>query len=299
MKKMVVPSMRYREEVNAYFQEQSSFWKSIYSNKGVYAQIHRDRQATALTWIDSLNLSPGSQVLETGCGAGFMAIALAQKGFHITAIDAIDAMIEQAQQNARESGTADLISLDIGDVYSLAYDERSFDLVVALGVIPWLERPELAIQEMARVAKPGGFILFTADNRARLNFLFDPWFNPLVAPLKRGIKLALEQAGFRRHTVIDLDSALHSRRYIDKLVACAGLMKTKSKTLGFGPFTFLRRAIFLESFGVKLHLRLQHLADRGVFGFRSTGAHYLVLARKPLPVQSMSAGGSISNSVTV
>jgi ubiquinone/menaquinone biosynthesis C-methylase UbiE len=301
VKKISVQVPGQQEQVNAYFQSQSSFWKNIYTSDDVYAQIHRDRHAAALAWIDSLTLAPGSPVLEIGCGAGFMAIALAQRRLHVQAIDSAEAMIEQACRNVAESGVTDLLSLDIGNVYSLAFADGSFDLVVALGVIPWLGQPELAIQEMARVTKPGGHIIFSADNRIRLNALLDPLLNPLLAPLKRSVKAALDRVGLRRLSSKDIGATFHSRRFIDRAVMHASLAKSKSMTLGFGPFTFFRRTIIPEPFGTRLHLRLQSLVDRGVFGLRSTGAHYLIQARKPIcsPVlDSRTAGDPDSDTIT-
>ena len=264
--------------MNAYFQSQSSFWRDVYTGSDVYARIHQHRHAAALSWIDSLSLAPGSRVLEIGCGAGFMSIALAQRGLHVQAIDSTEAMLEQARRNAEASGVT--LSLEIGNATSLASSDDSFDLVVAMGVIPWLEQPALAIQEMARVTRPGGHIVFSADNRIRLNALLDPLLNPALVPLKRLVKTALHRFGLRHLSSRDVGATFHSRRFIDKAVTRAGLSKTRSKTLGFGPFTLFRRIIIPQSLGIRLHLRLQFLADQGVFGFRSTGAHYLVLASK-------------------
>jgi hypothetical protein len=50
--------------------------------------------------------------------------------------------------------------------------------------------------------------------------------------------------------------------------------------LGFGPFSFLGRTLLPDPLGIRLHHRLQALADRGVAGLRSTGSQYVVLARK-------------------
>lgn len=282
MEKLAIPSLKQQKQVNAYFQAESIFWKEIYSSSEVYAQIHQLRQTTALAWIDSLPLAPGSRVLEIGCGAGFMAIALAQRGLSVQAIDSTEAMLEQAQRNAQESGGVESLSLSMGDVSALAFEDASFDLVIALGVIPWLETPERAIQEMARVTKPGGHIIFTADNRARLNALLDPLLNPLLVPLKQHVKGALVRVGARQLSPRDVGATSHSRRFIDQALTRTNLAKTKSKTLGFGPFTLFRQKLLPEPLGSRLHIRLQSLADRGIVGFRSTGAHYLVQARKPI-----------------
>ncbi len=273
-------------EVNAYFQTQSAFWKNIYVDDGVYAEIHRNRQAVALAWIDSLALSEGSQILEVGCGAGFMSISLARRGFRVCSIDSVEDMVEQASKHADEAGFAGLLSLSVGDAYALAFENESFDLVVALGVIPWLERPELAMQEMARVLKPGGYGILTSDNRARLNNLLDPWLNPVFAPLKRWTKILLARVGFRRRSLGDVGATCRSCRFIDQVLARIGLVKIKGVTLGFGPFSLLRRKVIPEPLATALHHRLQRLADRNIPVFRSIGSHYIVLVKKPCPGSS-------------
>jgi len=290
-----------QEQVNAYFQSQSSYWKDIYSSSGVQGEIYRDRQAAVLAWIDSLALAPGSKVLEIGCGAGFITVALAERGFHVHAIDSTEAMVELAHQHAAESGKAALISIDVGDVYALAFEDGLFDLVIAIGVIPWLERVEQAILEMTRVIRPGGYIMLTTDNRARLIYLFDPWLNPALKPLRKGVKAALKRLGFSRWFSNEINSTLHDRRFIDGTLARAELVKTRDTTLGFGPFSFLRRSVLRGSLGTALHHRLQRLADRNVPVFRSTGTQYLVLARKSAPqalAQPTSAEKLVSNATS-
>jgi SAM-dependent methyltransferase len=278
-----------QQEVNIYFQSQSSYWKEIYTSKGVYAEIHRNRYVRVLDWVDSLVLAPGSKVLEIGCGAGYMAIALAQRGFQVHAIDPADAMVEQAFQHAVEAGVGNRLSVDSGDINSLAFEDDSFDLILAIGVIPWIERAEPAMQEMARVTRPSGHVLLTADNRARLTSYLDPWQLPALRPLKRYAKVLLERTKLRSRSPDDIDVALHKCHYIDEALAHFKLFKVRSITLGFGPFSLFRRSILPEKLGIALHYRLQSLADRNVPVFRSSGAQYIVLARKsasPSPVQS-------------
>ncbi len=280
MKEYAVPHLEEQEKVNAYFQSRSLYWKELYTREGVFSETIRDRQAAVLDWIDSLALAPGSQVLEIGCGAGFLAVALAQRGLRVHAIDSADAMVELARRHAAESGVTDVLSVDAGDVYALAFEDGSFDLVIALGVIPWLERVELAIQEMARVTRPGGHVILTTANRVGLVNLLDPLVNPALSPLKQGVKAMLEWVGLRRRSPGQSPNMIfHSCRFIDEALAHAGFVKTESMTRGFG-FSLLRRRVLPIPLGVALHHRLQHLADRNVPGFRSAGMAYFVLAKK-------------------
>src|SRR5438132_344051 len=289
-----------QEEVNTYFQAQLSYWKDIYAENSVQAEIYRARQARALAWIDELALAAGSHVLEIGCGAGFLSVALAQRGWRVHAIDSAEAMDELARQHAAESGSSELLSVEVGDVYALAFEDGCFDLVLALGVIPWLARPELAIQEMARVTKPGGHTLLTADNRARLTMLLDPMMNPALEPLRRAVKPMFKRIGLLHQSQGGTAETRHDCHVIDEALASAELIKTRNMTLGFGPFTFLRHRFFPKFLGIALHRQLQRLADRNVPILRSSGTQYIVLARKVAsrsPERSTSAEESASNVV--
>jgi 2-polyprenyl-3-methyl-5-hydroxy-6-metoxy-1,4-benzoquinol methylase len=272
-----------QEEVNEYFQAQSSYWKDIYAGSGPQAEIYRLRLAIVLAWIDDLALAPGSRVLEVGCGAGFLSVELARRGLHVYAIDPAETMVELTRRHAEESGVTERLSVGLGDVYDLAFEDDSFDLVVALGVLPWLARPELAIREMACVTASRGHVLLTIDNRKRLIYLLDPAMNPILAPLRRNVKSILERIGILHEPREGVKENLYDIHFIDQTLENAELIKVKGTTLGFGPFTFLGRRFLPKHFDIMLHSRLQHLADRRVPGFRTTGSQYLVLARKLAP----------------
>jgi ubiquinone/menaquinone biosynthesis C-methylase UbiE len=294
----------HQETVNEYFRFQSSFWKDIYTLGDVYAEIHQQRLARVVDWVEQLGLPKSSQILEIGCGAGFLSLALNEHGFRVHAIDSVDAMVEQTRQRAEEAGVADQISTGLGDITSLEFADESFDLVLAIGVIPWIgegdEPAKRAIKEMARVARSGSYIIFTADNRNRFASWFDPWLTPPLDGFKRGVRNGLDRTGIRRRPMEKINSYLHSPRFIDRTLVSSGLVKVKSVTLGFGPFTFFRRPLLSNKAGIALHHRLQRLAERGVPVFRKTGAQYIVQAQKPgvvSPDQSLAAQKTVSGSL--
>lgn len=267
-----------QHKVNDYFQTRVSKWKNIYARATLRGEIYRARQAVVLDWIDSLALKPGARLLEIGCGAGFLSIALAQRGFHVNAIDSVESMIEQARLHAAEMlENRNLLSLDIGDVNAMAFADNSFDLVVGVGVIPWLEKPELAMQEIARVTKPNGYVILTTDNRAGMISLLDPVHNPMLTSLKQGLNKALSTFRLPYRIPVVTSQFCYD---MDNTLASLKLYKVRGKTLGFGPFTLFNCEIVPEAVGKWLHSRLQALADQNVPVFRSIGKHYIVLTMR-------------------
>lgn len=270
-----------QEPVDTYFDEESGFWKEIYEKEDVYSIIHQHRQALALEWIDALDLPRGSQVLDVGCGAGLMSIALAQRGFRVEAVDSSSAMVEQARRNVAAAEVASHVTVGLADVHRLPFADGTFRLLVALGVVPWLHSPPEALREMARALEGGGYLLASADNRRRLVNLVDPVMNPWLASTRKGARRALQGVGLVRPTRIP-PVHLHSRKELERLLASVGLEKLRSSTYGFGPFTLGRRRVFSDRRGVIVHQALQRYADRGVRGLRSAGAQHLVLARSSI-----------------
>ena len=258
--------------VNAYFQGAARYWEEVYRGHDLQSLIYQQRRLVALAWVDKLLLPPGTAILEVGCGAGLVAVALAQRGFTVEAIDTSTAMLEQTRRLAAETGVSQLVSAHACDVHQLAYHDEQFRLVLAIGVIPWLHSEREPIREMARVLRPGGYLVLSADHRWRLNRVLDPAIcvRQSVGGVLRRLGLRPRVAGRRLHSIWEVDAAL----------ASAGLQKLEGRTLGFGPFSFLSIELVPATVGIKLHQKLQALADRGVPLLRSIGSQYLVLAQK-------------------
>jgi len=148
--------------VDEHFRAESTFWKDTYQRNDALGIINRQRQAAALKYVDELSLPKTARVLEIGCGAGFLAIALAQRGFRVEAVDHAPAMVELTRRHARETGMDSLIHTAVEDVHQLSFEDESFDLVVALGVINWLHDLKKALAEITRVLKHGGYTVLNS-----------------------------------------------------------------------------------------------------------------------------------------
>jgi SAM-dependent methyltransferase len=100
----------------------------------------------------------GARVLEVGCGPGRLSILLARRhGLEVTGLDLDPAMVRRAGANAARSAQHGREpSFLVGDVASLAFPDRSFDLVVStLSMHHWAD-PTAGLSEIGRVLRPGG-----------------------------------------------------------------------------------------------------------------------------------------------
>jgi ubiquinone/menaquinone biosynthesis C-methylase UbiE len=270
-----------QQRVDAYFRTASSYWRDIYRDAGLEGMIYQYRRRTGLAWIEALGLPAGARILEVGCGAGLTACALARAGYRVEAVDSVPEMLELTRQTALEKDVASRIGLHLGDIHALDFEDHAFHAALALGVMPWVHAPEAAVRELARVVRPGGYVLLTADNRQRLNHLLDPRLHPALEPVKRAVRPLLLRWGLRRPSTSGVPARMHTPEQFDALLASAGLEKVRSGSVGFGPFSFLGVRLLPDAAGRRVQRIFQALADRRMPGLRSTGVHYLVLARTP------------------
>jgi ubiquinone/menaquinone biosynthesis C-methylase UbiE len=231
---------------------------------------------TVLEVVDRLNLPRRSRILDIGCGPGVITVALAQRGFRVTAVDCATEMTEATAQLAVAEKVDHLVSLSIGDVHKLPFSSNRFDLVLMIGVSEWLPALPSPVTEIARVTKPGGFTIVTTDNRWSLHALVDPLLHPFLAPVKRQFLKLLHASSPGTQP----RPTTYSIREMDRAARAAGFNKLEGKSVGFGPFSFLRRFVMPDRAGVRIDRRLQRLADRSFPLVNSFGHVYLLLAAK-------------------
>ena len=266
-------------EVDRYFHERAGVWKQYYEASNLKSRIYQARKDRALAWIDELGLPPGSPVLEVGCGAGFTTLCLAQRGYDVTAFDSVSTMLDLTRQAAADFGLQNQIRTALGDVHQLQFRDGEFQLVIALGVLPWLHSPQVAIREIKRVLKPGGYAVMTVDNAWRLSYVLEPTQCPPLRGLRGAVSRSLRALRLRSSPPDAKLSRRHSPQQLDHALKATGFTKLQGATVGFGPFTFLDRPLLSEANGTKLHQKLQAWADQGVPLLKSMGSHYVVLAK--------------------
>jgi SAM-dependent methyltransferase len=98
-----------------------------------------------------------AHILDAGAGTGLVGQYLSQLGYHnLTAIDFSTGMLDQARQ--KHVYTA-LYQMVLGE--PLAFPDSYFEAVICSGVFTIGHAPACAFDELIRVTRPGGYILFT------------------------------------------------------------------------------------------------------------------------------------------
>jgi ubiquinone/menaquinone biosynthesis C-methylase UbiE len=269
------------ERVTRQFEQRSVWWDRIYQEASLESRILRRRQQVALAWIDALALPEGSPVLEVGCGAGATAVELVRRGHQVYASDRSPAMLRRTQEHARTSGVGGLVMPILGDAQRLMFPTGVLDLVLALGVLSWLQDPNAAIKEMARVTRPGGHVLVTSLNSLDLARLLDPLRTPLFALAKSVARLVAAELG--RLPQGRVRPTRHPSWSVQRSLRRSGLLPIRQATVGFGPFTYLGKTLLPDNHAIRVEQALQRRADSHSKLLRSTGRLCLVLARKPDP----------------
>lgn len=116
-------------------------------------EIHRVLRAC-------LRVRTGASIVEVGCGAGELAMWFARAALdaRVVGLDASAAMLQRATARARESRLGN-VSFVFGNVNHVPFPEASADLVFCKHLLCAIYDVDRAIEEMIRVARPGGLVM--------------------------------------------------------------------------------------------------------------------------------------------
>lgn len=101
-------------------------------------------------------------ILDAGTGTGYFAVLLSMRGHRLTGIDLTEAMLDEAEEAARENGVSARFMLM--DAQYTKFEAESFDAIISRNLTWTLSEPERAYREWYRLLRKGGVLLnFDAD----------------------------------------------------------------------------------------------------------------------------------------
>jgi ubiquinone/menaquinone biosynthesis C-methylase UbiE/glycosyltransferase involved in cell wall biosynthesis len=153
-------------------------WAPIYDL--VFARIFERGHRAAVAACERV----GGRILEVGVGTG-LTLPYYSGSSRVVGIDFSEPMLTKARQRVAEEGLTHVEALEVMDAEKLEFPDESFDVVVAQCVVNTVPHAEAALDEFARVLKPGGEIVLLnrigAEAGPRL--AFERWFQPMARKL--------------------------------------------------------------------------------------------------------------------
>lgn len=111
-------------------------------------------ELVALCQIDE-----GSYVLDVGCGTGATPCYLVKRyGCRVVGVDISDAMVQRSRERAAREKVADRAEFRVADAQDLPFEPDLFDAVMTESVTAFPDDKQRAVDEYARVTKPGGLV---------------------------------------------------------------------------------------------------------------------------------------------
>jgi len=147
--------------------EQKQFWNGWNTKYRVQNKNLPEanlRQASMVTqWMRGLNRND-LDILEVGCGSGWLCEQLLTFG-EVTGTDLSDEVLARAESSLQK------IKFVAGDFLELDFASSSFDVVVSLEVLAHVGNQALFLEKIARLLRPGGYLMLATQNR----FVLERW----------------------------------------------------------------------------------------------------------------------------
>jgi phosphatidylethanolamine/phosphatidyl-N-methylethanolamine N-methyltransferase len=153
-------------------------WAPIYDL--VFGPVFRRGRRAAVEVAERI----GGRILEVGVGTGLSLSDYSPRN-RIVGIDISEPMLEKARDRVARLGLRHVEDLSVMDAERLTYGDASFDVVVAQYVVTAIPHPETALDEFARVVRPGGEIVITTRLGAEkgLRGTLEKWLMPVTSRL--------------------------------------------------------------------------------------------------------------------
>jgi len=139
-------TFNWHQEAAKQWDERAEFW-----NQRSQTMWDEGSRKTIIPFLKN-HLSPGNSVADLGCGDGYGSYKLYKEGYEVTGVDLSKDMIERAVKRLQTEGLA----FTQGDLTKLPFASESFDGIMAVNSLEWIEVPHQGLEEMKRILRPGG-----------------------------------------------------------------------------------------------------------------------------------------------
>lgn len=156
--------MIYKEHIKSYYDGFAEEWDTRFVNSKAFEYFLTRRLAVLKS-----HLGKFETIVDAGCGTGYYIRNLLSVGQRGLGFDLSPNMIAQATKKKASLKPELDLSFQVMDGEHLAILDNSFDRAICVGYLIHLEQPQVALNELYRVLKPGGRLVGLISNR------WSPW----------------------------------------------------------------------------------------------------------------------------
>ena len=160
--------------------------------------LEHERVEITLGMLDRAGPSGYPAALEVGCAEGIFTDIVASRCGHLLAVDYSPVGLDRARIRAGKKPNVEFAQLDLRPDRI----ERSYDLVMAMGVLTYLVRPwdvRRACDKLINAVRPGGVLFFSDARQSRI--FESAWWGPVM--LRGGDQI---RRWLARHPLLELES---------------------------------------------------------------------------------------------
>ncbi|MFC1607037.1 class I SAM-dependent methyltransferase [Candidatus Latescibacterota bacterium] len=269
-----------KKEIHTYYNDVAGQYNyDFYVKDDPYPPL-RYRHRYTLDLVDGDAFPDNPKALDIGCGPGEMVLDLAVRGFETWGIDISEEMIVIARNKAdKHRNIATMVHYETGDIERLRFEDGTFDLIVAAGVVEYLQTDNHWVVELFRLLKPGGILILNVTNRYSVNRLTAGIFEKLKGNRTvMGVMQFLKKNILKRGDVVrfPFKPRTHSPRKFDRFLHDNGFTKTAHRYFAFSVLPYpLDTLLSIVTVPVRKYLERFAASNMVLFG---TG--YIVKARK-------------------
>jgi ubiquinone/menaquinone biosynthesis C-methylase UbiE len=260
-----------------YFSEKKAVekWEDIYKKDDIRGVSVKRRMKQTLSWFDEMQYARDARILDAGCGAGLLTREVLSRGYAVDAMDYSAGMLEKTRSLCDGDRRQDL-RLAQADIEAVPFKDSTFDVVFCLGVVSYVRSIEKSLQEISRILKPDGRLIFTTLNKVSLVGYLDV---PLT--IKSLFRRVFRKKKKREKSGAGQSSA-SKRFYFTPSVLNAlkrfGFTDVKYITVPYRLLTFGGKEIPPRRLNMKATLLLERIPRFPVIG--PLGGHCLFIAKK-------------------
>ncbi|WP_176083243.1 metalloregulator ArsR/SmtB family transcription factor [Martelella sp. HB161492] len=192
------------ERAQAYFARHAGEWDEMRRLHVAEAEVER-------CLVDLVGRKPVQALLDLGTGTGRMLLLLKDIYRRAVGVDASRDMLAVARANLDAEGLNRAV-VRLGDILNLPLEREDFDLVIVHQVLHFLDHPDQAIAEAARVLRPEGRLLVVDFAPHDLEYLRQEHAHLRLGFSHQAMEDWMTRAGLKVERVVDLPSGHEGRQ---------------------------------------------------------------------------------------